>query len=194
MKQGGGYGHRKRNVCFCVIATIVVIVLIIVILALTVFKAKRPVTTINAVSLKDLDVSLNLPRVRVNLNVTLDVDLSIKNPNKVGFKYKNSTTLLNYRGEQVGEVPITADKISAGETKAMNLTLTIMADKLLSNSQVYSDVIGGELPLSTFSRISGKVSIIGIKLKVVSTTTCDFTVFISNRTVGDQHCKYKTKL
>ncbi|XP_038720994.1 uncharacterized protein LOC120013304 [Tripterygium wilfordii] len=194
MKQGGGYGHRKRNICLCLFATIVVIVLIIVILALTVFKAKRAVTTINSVSLKDLDVSLDRARVRVNLNVTVDVDLSIKNPNKVGFKFKNTSALLNYKGEQVGEVPIPADKISAGETKAMNLTLTIMADKLLSNSQVYSDVIAGELPLSTFLRISGKVSIIGIKVKVVSTSTCDFTVFVSNRTVGDQHCRYKTKL
>ncbi|KAJ4704181.1 Late embryogenesis abundant protein [Melia azedarach] len=186
--------HRKRNICIGVTLTIVGIVLLIVILALTVFKARRPVMNINSVSLEDLDVSLDMARMRVNLNVTLDVSLSIRNPNKVGFKYKNSSAFINYRGDVVGDVPIPAGRISADKTSGMNLTVTLLADRLLGNSQLFPDVMGGSLPLSTKAKISGKVNILGIKIKVTSTSTCAVTVFISNRTISDQSCKYKTQL
>ncbi|KAK7837279.1 hypothetical protein CFP56_021437 [Quercus suber] len=84
------------------------------------------------------------------------IDLSVKNPNKAGFKYSNSTAYLNYRGQLVGEVPIPADQISAGETKPMNISLTLLADRLLSNSDLYSDVKSGVLALNSNVRLLGK--------------------------------------
>ncbi|XP_057458950.1 uncharacterized protein LOC130749588 [Lotus japonicus] len=192
MKVGSSKGGK---VCLIVTGILIAIVLLIVILALTVFKAKHPVTTVDSMKLEDVDVKLDIAKLRVDLNVTLDVNLSVKNPNKVGFKYSDSTAQLNYRGQQIGEVPIPAGEISSDQTKGFNLTLTIMADRLLSNSQLFSDVTSGTLPLNTFSRISGKVSIMGfIKVHVVSYTSCDIAVNISNRTVGNQECHYKTKL
>ncbi|KAL6988246.1 hypothetical protein U1Q18_013994 [Sarracenia purpurea var. burkii] len=186
---------RKRNICLAVIAVILGLVLVIVILGLTVFKARRPVTTVNSVALKDLQFSLDILRLKVYLNATLDVSLSIKNPNKVGFKYSNSSALLKYRGELVGEAPLLASKISADQTLPMNITLTLMADRLLSNSDLYSDIMSGTLPLTTFTRISGKVYILKIfKIHVVSTTTCDVNIDVTNRSVANQTCRYKTKL
>lgn len=192
MKSGSGKG---RKVCIIVTGVLIAIALVIVILAFTVFKAKHPVTTVDSLKLEDFDVSLDIAKLRVNLNVTLDVDVSVYNPNKVGFKYSNSTAHLIYRGQLVGEVPLPAGEISSGETKVLNLTLTLMADRLLSNSQLYSDITSGTLPLNTFVRISGKVSILGfIKVHVVSSTSCDFVVNTSTRAVGNQVCQYKTKL
>ncbi|KAK7311270.1 hypothetical protein RJT34_09293 [Clitoria ternatea] len=192
MKVGSGKG---RKVCLIVTGVVIAIAMLIVILAMTVFKAKHPVTTVDSVKLEDFHMSLDIAKLRVDLNVTLDVDVSVKNPNKVGFKYSDSTAHLNYREQLIGEVPLPAGEISSSETKGFNLTLTIMADRLLSNSQLYSDFTSGSLPLNTFVRISGKVSILGfIKIHVVSSTSCDFAVNISNRTVGNQECKYKTKL
>ncbi|KAI3437458.1 LEA_2 domain-containing protein [Psidium guajava] len=187
--------HRCRNICISLVVIFVLIVVLIVILAFTVFKAKHPVTTVNSVKLKNLQASLGIAPIGLKLNVTLDVDLSVKNPNKAGFKYGNSTALLNYRGEQVGEVAIPAGKISADQTKQMNVTLTVLANRFLSNPQVITDYLSGVLPLSTYTKMSGKVTIMGLfKFRVVSTTTCDLSLFVSNRTVGNQQCKYKTKL
>ncbi|GLT41692.1 hypothetical protein SLA2020_157360 [Shorea laevis] len=185
-----------RNPCFIAIAVLLAVGLVILILALTVFKPKNPVTKINSVALRNLEVGLDLPRLGVSLNVTLDVDVSVKNRNKVGFKYKNSSAELNYRGKLVGEVPIPAGEISPDETVGMNLTVTVMADRLLSDSsQLLSDVRSGVLPINTQTRISGKVKLLNLfKIKVVSTTSCDVKIFISNRTTGDQDCKYKTQL
>ncbi|KAM0994632.1 hypothetical protein FF1_010158 [Malus domestica] len=197
--HGGDASPRRRtcrNVCLAATAVVFVATIVLVILCLTVFKAKNPTTTVNSAVLKDLDVSLNIPRVSVDVNLTLGVDLSVKNPNKVGFKYKNSTASLNYRGTQVGEAQIGSGKISADQTKPMNVTLTIMADRLLGkSSELFSDVRAGTLPLNTFTKISGKVIVLGIfKIHVVSTSSCDFSIDVGNRTVGQQRCTHKTKL
>lgn len=186
--------NRRRNICLAVIAVVLAIVILLVVLGFTVFKAKHPINTVNSIAVKDLKFSLDIMRLRVNLNVSLDVNLSIKNPNKVGFKYTNSSALLKYRGEVVGDVPVPAGEISAGETLPMNMTLTVLADRLLSNSDVYSDVMSGTLPFSTFTRMSGKVHILIVKIHLVSYTTCDFNISVGNRSVTDQTCHYKTKL
>ncbi|XVF29486.1 hypothetical protein REPUB_Repub15cG0124900 [Reevesia pubescens] len=149
--------RKCRNICFGVMGVLIFIIILIVILAFTVFKAKKPVTTIDSVSLSNLKFSVDLARLRVFLNASLHVDLSIKNPNKVGFKYTDSTAQLNYRGQQVGEVPIPAGKISADETLPMKLTLIVMADRLITDSKFFSDITGGSLPLNTFTKISGKI-------------------------------------
>ncbi|KAK9986353.1 hypothetical protein SO802_031304 [Lithocarpus litseifolius] len=189
---------RKRNRTCCCIGTticiIIAIVIVVLILALTVFKAKRPVISYDNMSIKELDASFDITKFKVHLNLTIDVDLSIKNPNKVGFKFSNSTAFLNYRGQLVGEVPVPADEISASETKAMNVSLTLLADRLLSDSDLYSDVKSGVLALSSKIRLSGKVKILGLKFHAVSTSSCDFSIYISNRTIADQTCKYKTQL
>ncbi|KAK9291009.1 hypothetical protein L1049_009192 [Liquidambar formosana] len=187
--------RRRRTICIAVIAAILGVVLLIVILGLTVFKPKRAVTTVNSFKLDHMDVSMDVARLRVNLNITLNIDLSVKNPNKVGFKYTNSSAHLNYRGQVVGEVPIPAGKISADSTMPMSVTLTLLADRFLSNSDIYSDVLSGTLPLSTYTKISGKVYILKVfKFHVVTESTCDVVVNVLNRTTPTPECKYKTKL
>ncbi|KAI4353601.1 hypothetical protein L6164_002538 [Bauhinia variegata] len=187
---------KRRKKCLAVTAGVVVaIVVIIVILAFTVFKAKRPITSMDSVKLDNLHVALDAARMSVDLNVTLKVDVTVENPNKVGFKYSETKAQLNYRGEMVGEVPVPAGDISSGERTGMNLTVTIMADRLISSPQLYSDVTSGTLPLNTFLRMSGKVTILGfVKVHVATSVSCDVNVNLSNRTVEDNVCQYKTKL
>ncbi|KAM0061393.1 hypothetical protein Hdeb2414_s0004g00135451 [Helianthus debilis subsp. tardiflorus] len=129
---------RKRWRCIClsiIIAAILLVALTILILALTVFKPKKPITTVNSVAVKDLDATVNLLPPRVSLNVTLDLDITIKNPNKVAVKFLNSSATLLYKGQVV--------------------------DRLLANVDVYADIIRGNLPVSTYTRISGRCAAVG---------------------------------
>ncbi|XP_022860835.1 uncharacterized protein LOC111381295 [Olea europaea var. sylvestris] len=185
--------RRRKIICLVVISVILALALIFLILGLTVFKAKRPVITVNSVALSDLDFSFDVARLRVLLNVSVDTSIAVKNPNRVGFKYKNSTALLKYRGDVVGEVPVPAGKIGARDSMIMNLTLTLMADRVLSNSNLYSDIRSGTLPLQTYTRIAGKVRIL-FNIRVVSYTSCDLEISISSRNITKQQCHYKTKL
>ncbi|GFQ06281.1 hypothetical protein PHJA_002772100 [Phtheirospermum japonicum] len=185
--------RRCKCICLSVVAVILGLGLLFLILGLTVFKVKRPTTTIDSVSIQDLDLSLDIARLRVLLNVTLDLGVAITNPNRVGFKYTDSTAYLRYKGNDVGEVYVPAGSIGACDTRSMNLTLALMADRLLSNSALYSDVISGTLPLQTYVRLAGKVRIL-FNFPVVTYTICDLDISLSNRTVANQNCLFKTKL
>ncbi|XP_059669824.1 uncharacterized protein LOC132315084 [Cornus florida] len=197
-KVNGKYVHgpsssskrmSRRNKCLLVtFAVILAVLLLMVILGLTVFKLKNPVTTVNSISLKDLQLGPTS-----QLNMTVDVNLSIKNPNKVGFKYTTSSALLKYRGELVGEGPIPAGEISSDQTLSMNITFMVLADELLNNSN--ADDFFGPLPLTAYTRLSGQVGILDIiKIHLVSSTTCDLTINVVTTTVANQTCHYKTKL
>ncbi|CAH2064167.1 unnamed protein product [Thlaspi arvense] len=188
---GGGRKGRKRNrkICICVTLLILLLIfLVILVLALTLFKPKRPITTIDSVTVERLRASVDALNFKVVVNLTLHVDLSLKNPNRVGFSYGPSSALLNYRGQLIGEAPLPASRLAPQKTQPMNLTLTLMADRLLSESQLLSDVMGGVIPLNTFVKISGKVSVLNIfKFKVQSSSSCDLIISVPNRNVTSQH-------
>ncbi|KVI03233.1 uncharacterized protein LOC112512539 [Cynara cardunculus var. scolymus] len=189
---------RKRRrciiICSSVIAVILVIALILLILALTVFKAKKPVLTVNSVELQDFGVSVNPIPIQVSLNMSLALDISIENPNKVGVKYRSSSAILRYKGKDVGEVPIPAGEIGSDTTKQMNLTLTVFADRLLSDSNIYGDFLSGNLPFTTYTKIKGKVRVLFVHIHVSSTSTCDVNIDIQSRSIANQTCQYKNKI
>nr|GEU44168.1 late embryogenesis abundant protein, LEA-14 [Tanacetum cinerariifolium] len=137
---------RKRRRCIIiwssVLATFFTIALALLILGLTVFKAKKPVLTVDNVSLEDFDISINPLALQVSLNISLGLDISIENPNKVGVKYKNSSAIVRYKGEDIGNVPVPAGKIGSDDKKLLNLTLTVYADRLVSNSEIYREILG----------------------------------------------------
>lgn len=189
--------ERRRRCRLCLLVAALVIVglgLLLLILGLTVFKAKRPITTVDSVSLADLDFSVDLAGgLRVHLNATLDAGISVRNPNRVGFTYSHSTAFLRYRDTDVGEVPVPDGEIGPRQTRPLNLTLILMADRLLSNSAFYSDVISRTLPFQTYIRIAGHVRLL-IKIRVVTYTTCDLEIDLANRALSHQSCRYRTKL
>ncbi|GAB2272055.1 hypothetical protein Dimus_006875 [Dionaea muscipula] len=188
--------RRRRNICVVGGIVFVLIVVVLVIVGLTVFRVKRPVTTINSVSLEDFQFSVAVfPQISAKINVTLATGISIRNPNKLGMKYTNTSAYVEYRGEVVGEAPVPAGSISGGQTLPMNLTLTVMADRLLSNPQFYQDVVlNRTLPLTTYTRVSGKVTILFIKIHVVSYASCNQVISVTNRNISSIDCSYKTKL
>ncbi|KAJ9543018.1 hypothetical protein OSB04_022725 [Centaurea solstitialis] len=189
---------RKRRrciiICSSIIAVILAIALILLILALTVFKAKKPVLTVNSVAIQDFDVSVNPLPIQVSLNLSLALDISIENPNKVGVKYRSSFASIRYKGKEVGEVPIPAGEIGSDTTKQMNLTLTVFADRLLTDSSIYGDVLSGNLPFTTYTKIKGKVRVLFVHIKVSSTSTCDVNIDVSSRSITNQTCHYKNKI
>lgn len=189
---------RKRRRCIIIwssiLGTFFTIALVLLILGLTVFKAKKPVLTVDNVSLEDFNFSLNPLALQVSLNLSLGLDISIENPNKVGVKYKNSAAIVRYRGEDIGNVPVPAGKIGSDDKKQLNLTLTVYADRLARRSELYQEVLGGNLMFTTYARIKAKVRVLFIHIHVTSTSTCDVNIDVTNRRIANQTCQYKNKL
>ncbi|KAJ0247029.1 LEA_2 domain-containing protein [Hirschfeldia incana] len=197
--SGGTKGKKKRNrrlICICVTLLILLLIFIVLlVLGLTLFKPKRPITTIDSVAVDRLQASVDVLNLKVVLNLTLSVDISLKNPNRVGFSFGNSSALLNYGGKLIGEAPLPASRLGAEKTLPMNITLTLMADRLLTDTQIINDVMSGSIPVNTFVRVAGKVSVLKIfKIKVQSSSSCDIVISVANRNVTSQRCKYSTKL
>ncbi|KAK9068963.1 hypothetical protein SSX86_013079 [Deinandra increscens subsp. villosa] len=191
---------RKRKRRRCIIITcssitgvILTIALILLILSLTVFKAKKPVLTVNSVALQDFDVSVDPLPLRVLLNLSLALNITIENPNKVGISYASSSATLRYKGRDVGDVPIPAGKIGSDDKEQLDLTVTIFADRLVTDSEIYRDVLGGNLPFSTYTKIKAKVRVVFVHIHVTSTSTCDVNIDIQSRSITNQTCRYKNK-
>ncbi|KAK1370007.1 Harpin-induced [Heracleum sosnowskyi] len=190
---------RKRPICICLALTgliLLLMIIIIVILAFTVYKPKRPGTTINSLSLDDFNFTLNLIPLEIHLNITLDLNIIVKNPNKVTFKYTNTFASLKYKDQVIGNVPIPPGTIKSDGSTPLNLTLTVMADRLLTDPDLYAVLLGSRsLPLSTTTRIKGKVRILKLfNVHVVSYSSCDIIIDVQNRSIHQQTCQYKTKI
>ncbi|WOG84021.1 hypothetical protein DCAR_0103200 [Daucus carota subsp. sativus] len=190
---------KTRPICICLALTgliLLLIIIIIVILAFTVFKPKRPTTTINSLTLQAFNFKLNPLPLEIHLNVTLDVNILVKNPNKVAFRYTNTSASLKFKDQVIGNVPIPPGKIKRDGSTPLNLTLTVMADRLLADPDLYSVLLGsGSLPLSTSTRIKGRVRILKLfNVHVVSDSACDLKISVQSRSIEQQTCQYKTKV
>ncbi|WOK93664.1 hypothetical protein Cni_G02364 [Canna indica] len=188
--------HRRwRPRCCAVVcvAVLLLLALLVLILGLTVFRPRHAVTTINSVRLGGLQVGLNAPNLALDFNATLDLDITATNPNHASFRYDTGEAELYYRGDLVGEAAIPPGEVPAMGSVRTNVSLTVMAGRLIANSALYREVISGSLNFTTTTRVSGKVKVIVIKHKMVAYTTCDITVGILSRSLENYDCKYKTK-
>ncbi|KAL9227936.1 hypothetical protein vseg_003568 [Gypsophila vaccaria] len=191
-------GEKRRNQrrrFLTIVSVVVFLVLLISILGATVFGAKNPVITVDSVVIRNFDVSFDALRLNVALNISLDTEISVRNPNKVGLKYTESSAFLDYHGQVVGQAPIPAGQISAEETMALDLTLNVMADRFVSYSrEVIADVVSGTLPLTTRTKISGKVRVLFFKIRVVSYGVCNMNISIASKSLLNNECKYDTRI
>lgn len=78
----------------------------------------------------------------------------------------------------------------------MNFVLIIMADRLSSDPNLYSDVVEkGMLPLTIYVKLKGKIKLIVLfKVKVKVSTKCDISLDIQTASLASQSCQSKTKL
>ncbi|KAJ4885223.1 Late embryogenesis abundant (LEA) hydroxyproline-rich glycoprotein family [Raphanus sativus] len=194
----GGRKRRKRNHKICIGVTLLILLLIFIVLlllGLTLFRPKNPTATVDSVVVDQLRTSVDVLNLKANLNLTLQAHLALKNPNRVGFSFGSTSALLNYKGQLVGEAPLPANRVGPQKTLHMNIKLTLMADRLLSESQVFSDVMSSSIPVNAFVKVAGKVSVFNMfKIKVKSSASCDVTISVSSRNITSQQCKYSTKL
>ncbi|XP_008458164.1 uncharacterized protein LOC103497685 [Cucumis melo] len=187
--------QRKRFIkCCSFIAALLIIptIVIIIILMFTLFQIKDPIIRMNRVSITKLEL-INNVIPKPGSNVSLTADVSVKNPNMASFKYSNTTTTLFINETVIGEVRGPPGKAKARQTVRMNVTIDIVADRVLSN--LNNDVSLGKVRLRSFSRIPGKVKLLHlIGRNVVVKMNCTFVINIFSKSIEDQKCKRKMKM
>ncbi|KAK2406952.1 late embryogenesis abundant protein [Trifolium repens] len=160
--------RRKFKLCGCVTAILLLLlVIVIVILVFTVFKVKDPKVTTNEVQLTNFDVNAEHP---------LDLEIA---------QQRYTIGVYRLRMHNV---------IKARKTSGLNVTVDVMADRLVSSPNLLGDVANGEMIMSTYSVIPGRVKMLFIKKHVEVKMNCTMTINISKRGIEDLNCKHKVKL
>ncbi|XP_061375513.1 uncharacterized protein LOC133317663 [Gastrolobium bilobum] len=179
-----------------VLLLLVVFVIVSVVLALTLLKPKEPRTKVLSATLEGIAPRVTLPDIDIQVNVTLDLKILVENRNHVSFNQEKGKSFLLYKGTQIGETDIYPGLIPARGSATISCRLTLQADELASNlSSFVGDLLGGQLPMETVSRIPGKVTFLRIiKKHIVAKSNCQFVVGVPDLKIKSQICKNKAKL
>lgn len=200
----GCCGSRRRCLIWCggcCGATVVILGLLALILALTVFKVKDPELSLNALYLDNIDAGFRDPSnglgTLLSVNATITADMSIKNPNAASFRFANSSTEIAYNGDVLGVAYVPAGNAKAHRTARMNVTVEVLADKLSSHPNITTDIFGGDLRLSSFTEIGGRVNVLGIYKKHLDLQLrCNLTIAVfigrpENSEIKRKDCRTK---
>ncbi|XP_050238766.1 uncharacterized protein LOC126688193 [Mercurialis annua] len=188
--------RRKRCIkcCGCITIALLIPAIVIIILIFTVFRTKDPFITLNKVIITHMEVINNTMIPKPGTNISVIADVSIKNPNAVSYKYENTTSVLYYRGVQVGEARGPPGYSKARRTMRMNSTVDLVADKLISNPNLATDVGTGLLTIGSYTILPGKVKVWFVKKHVTVKMNCTVTVNITSQVISAQKCKSKVDL
>lgn len=189
--------RRNRMKCLiCVTATSLILVTVVLTLIFTVFRVKDPIIKLNGVTVNGLDSTIGTQIQLLGTNISMVVDVSVKNPNAASFRYSNTTTDIYYKGTVVGEAHGPPGKARAHRTVRMNMTVDIMTDRLLSDPGLARDVmLSGLVNVWSYTRVSGKVKILGIvKKNVTVKMNCTMAVNVTRQAIQDVECKKKIDL
>ncbi|GMI76435.1 hypothetical protein like AT2G46150 [Hibiscus trionum] len=182
--------RRKRiyiQCCGCVTALSLILAVVVLVLFFTVFRIHDPRIKINSVTIQRLELVNGT--LRPDVNVTLLADISVKNRNVASFKFQNSTTLVYYGGTVIGEAIHLRGEAKARRTLRRNVTVELVPEKILAVPSFMRDINSGELNISSYSRISGRVKVSNIiKKNVVVRLNCTMTYRISGREFVGEIC------
>lgn len=166
--------------CGCVTAILLLLFVILIVLAFTVYNVKDPEVRMNAVTL----INGTFTGTNATNIVTILADMSVKNTNSFTFRYGEVNTTVYYDGTEIGRGLTPPGKAKAQRTERFNVTLEIMAKKVVDKPEWVVDIRDRGLNFSTYTKMSGKVKILNlIKRKVGVELNCTSQYNITTRLI-----------
>lgn len=182
------------KVSMIIAAIFFILAIIIVILIFTIFKIKNPIINLNRISINQLDIS-NVTAILTSQNISLTAQVSVKNPNYASFKYPDTNTNLFYHGTVIGESRGPAGQAKARRTVFINETVELIIGELLSNPSFLSDIGSTLLPITSYTRVGGRVKMLNfIRRHITVSLNCSVMVNLTSQGIQEQKCSRKVKL
>ncbi|PSS04406.1 Late embryogenesis abundant protein [Actinidia chinensis var. chinensis] len=178
--------QKRKKWALYIIAFVIFQTGVIVFFSMTVMKFRTPKFRVRpANSFETFDVQTS------SFNLRMNTQLGVKNTNFGPFKYGNSTVYFYYRGTQVGSAIIPKSKANFRRTKKVNIAIDLITPtSQASNSELAADVSSGIVPLTSTSRLSGKIEIMFIfKKKKSVNMNCTMELNISAKQLQNIKCK-----
>ncbi|KAG5535734.1 hypothetical protein RHGRI_023482 [Rhododendron griersonianum] len=175
--------QKRKKLLIYIAAFVVFQTAIIVLFSLTVMKVKTPKFRVRSATFGNFDVQPTNPSFALNVNA----QFGVKNTNFGPYKYDSNTVYFYYNDVQVGSTVIPKSKANFLSTKKINVAVDLTSANISSNTSLASDLNSGTLPLTTKSRLSGKVELMLIfKKKKSVDMNCTMDVNISTRELQNQ--------
>ncbi|KAM7486386.1 hypothetical protein LguiA_002395 [Lonicera macranthoides] len=157
---------------------------VITLFALIVMKFKTPKFRVTSASFATFDVQ-STP----SFSMGMVTETGVKNTNFGQFKYDNTTVDFYYRDTKVGEGVVERGRAKWRFTRMFKVIVDLSSNNISSNSQLANDVNSGILPLTTWSRLRGRVTIMFFmeKNKFVN-MNCTMDLAIRTRQLQNVFC------
>ncbi|XP_057747351.1 uncharacterized protein LOC130966552 [Arachis stenosperma] len=182
---------RALCCCGCITALFCIVAVILIVLSFTVYNVTDPEVRLNGVTIINgtLNLKANATSPSPSGDVTLLADLSVKNRNSFAFRYGTTTTTVYYEGRGIGEGTIPPGKTKGKRTMRFNVTMQVVAQKLVDAPGLRSDVEDDQaVNISSYARIDGKVKVLNLfyrKVVVLLNCTVEYNVTTGHIFHGD---------
>ena len=177
---------KKRMKCIVYIVAFAVFqTIIIVVFALFVMRFKSPKFRV-----RDASFVSTFNFTNASFDLVMDTQFTIKNTNFGHFKYENGIVKFSYDGMIVGEAKLDEARARARSTKKVDGSVTLSSSKLPTNSKLTNDLGGGILPLTSYSKLNGKIHLMKvIKKKKSALLDCTLDVNLGMKKIQNVQCK-----
>ena len=178
--------RKQKKWALYIIAFIIFQTGIIVLFTMTVMKFRTPKFRVRSSSSFDTFETVNN-----SFNLMMNAQFGIKNTNFGPYKYDNTTVTFFYKDTPVGSTILRKSKADFRRTKKVNFAVDLVTPtELTGNSELASDISSGILPLTSQSRLSGKIEIMFIfKKRRATNMNCTMDVNIAAKTLQNIKCK-----
>ncbi|XP_050386797.1 late embryogenesis abundant protein At1g64065-like [Argentina anserina] len=172
--------RRKRTRCLaCIAFGVIAQTIIIVLFVVIVMRVKTPKVRLESVGVTTLTTRNS------SFKADLDALVTVKNKNFGHYKFDSAKATFSYKGTDIGEGTISKDKAKANKTKKINVTLSLNSNKITA-----SDISSGNVTLTAYAKLDGKVHLLNIiKKKKSSELNCTIHVDTKAKAVHVLSCK-----
>ena len=177
---------KKRMKCVAYIVAFAVFqTIIIVVFALFVMRFKSPKFRV-----RDASFINTFNFTNDSFDLVMDAQFTIKNTNFGHFKYEHGSVTFSYDGMIVGEAQLGEARARARSTKKVDRVVTLSSSDLPTNSKLTNDLGGGILPLTSYSKLNGKIHLMKvIKKKKSALMDCTLEVNLGMKKIQNVQCK-----
>ncbi|KAI8540423.1 hypothetical protein RHMOL_Rhmol09G0262900 [Rhododendron molle] len=176
--------EKRKKWLLYILAFIIFQSAIIALFTLTIMKVRNPKFRVRSATFDTFDVQ------STSFNLKGNVQLGIKNTNFGPYKYNNSTVTFYYGDTEIGNAVITKSKAQFRRTKKFNVAVDLSSTNIASNSQLATDIGTGLVPLSSQSKLTGKVELMFIfKKKKNVNMNCTMEINTSTKSLQNIMCK-----
>lgn len=179
--------HEQSTCTFCFLFWVIVLLILAISLYFAVFQPKNFGVRVQRVRVNSLTFG-GYPQINF-VNVSLNLLVSVKNPNQATLYYSPTTAYLYHRGAEVGQASISEGELQGKETQDLSIDLTTQAYNLMEGASLYVDLASNALLLTTYTVISGHVTVLGVFAHDAAiATNCTVDISFSTRNIQGYDC------